>query len=125
MIFKQKSRENWLMEGDKNSKFFHASTLIRRCRNHIGVIKEKDNWLAGKKDIGPYFLKEFSKLYESNIPVLPSDLSNLITLCISEEDNKGLIQIPSCDEIKEIVWSMHPLKSPGPDGFPGIFYRNY
>ncbi|XP_060957672.1 uncharacterized protein LOC133029200 [Cannabis sativa] len=28
-------------------------------------------------------------------------------------------------EIKNAVWSLHPLKSPGPDGFSGIFYRKY
>lgn len=33
--------------------------------------------------------------------------------------------MPSEEEIKENVWNLHPLKSPGPDGFQGIFYRKY
>lgn len=33
--------------------------------------------------------------------------------------------LPLEDEIKRCVWEMHPLKSPGPDGFSGVFFRMY
>lgn len=31
----------------------------------------------------------------------------------------------SKEGIKDCVWSLYPLKSPGPDGFPSIFYIIY
>ena len=45
--------------------------------------------------------------------------------CIFDEENEELIRIPIEEEIKECIWNMHPLKSPGPDGFLGVFYINY
>lgn len=34
-------------------------------------------------------------------------------------------QIPSDEEIKDSIWNIHPLKSPGLDGFHSIFYQKY
>ena len=36
-----------------------------------------------------------------------------------------LIIVPSAKDIKRVVFEMHPLKAPGPDGMPGLFYRHY
>lgn len=39
--------------------------------------------------------------------------------------NKKLMRPISPKEIKNAVFQMGPLKAPGPDGFPGMFYQKY
>jgi len=34
-----KSRINWMVQGDRNTAFFHVSTLVRQKRNQILAIK--------------------------------------------------------------------------------------
>ena len=124
--WKQKSRELWLKEGDSNSKFFHASTLIHRRRNFISKIKlDSGQWIHTREDIEQYFTSKFQMLYNSSLPQIPEDINELLSPCISEAENAEFSNIPEPLEIKKAVWEMHPLKAPGPDGLPGLFFKHY
>lgn len=56
---------------------------------------------------------------------ITNELEELGQKYVSEQDNDNIVRIPQKEEIRLCVEKLHPLKSPGPDGFPGIFYRNY
>lgn len=43
MMWYQKSRERWVKFGDRNTKFFHTQTIIRRKRNKIHDMFIGDN----------------------------------------------------------------------------------
>lgn len=50
LLWYQKSPVDWLCDGDRNTTYFHLSTLIRRWRNNIASIKDGDgNWVHEKK----------------------------------------------------------------------------
>ena len=124
--WKQKSRELWAKEGDRNTRFFHLSTLVRRRRNRINEIKLEDgSWINTREEIQNYFNENFKSLYQSECNDVPEDLENLIEPCISMEENEELCRVPSREEIRKVVFKMKSLKAPGPDGFPALFYKHY
>lgn len=48
----QRSRIKWLKWGDKNTHFFHASTLHRRVRNRIHRLKlDSGEWIEGERNL--------------------------------------------------------------------------
>ncbi|KAG5554013.1 hypothetical protein RHGRI_011772 [Rhododendron griersonianum] len=66
MYWHQRSRIKWLQLGDKNSRFFHLSTIHRRQRNQItklkdahGVWQTETKAITGRFDMG--FIMEFAE----------------------------------------------------------------
>ena len=103
--WKQKSRELWAKEGDRNTRFFHLSTLVRRRRNHINEIKLEDgSWINTREEIQNYFNENFKSLSQSECNDVPEDLENLIEPCISMEENEELCRVPSREEIRKVVF---------------------
>ena len=124
--WKQKSRELWLKKGDRNSKFFHLSTLIRRHTNFIAEIQlANGNWIHSRKDIEGYFASEFQYIFQSFHPQIPPLLEGFVSPCISNLENEEISKIPKPSEIREVIWVMHSLKASGPDGFPSLFFKNH
>lgn len=51
--------------GDKNSRFFHLSTIQRRQRNQIMQLKDKDGmWRNGNKEIAGLVKLHFKEMYK-------------------------------------------------------------
>jgi hypothetical protein len=42
ILWSQKSRIRWLKEGERNTKFFHRTTIARRTHNKILKIRDQD-----------------------------------------------------------------------------------
>ena len=124
VIWRQKSRELWLKLGDKNSKNFHLSTIIRRRRNNIDAIKNGEGtWIQEANQIRAHFRENFIDLFNEEDVCFPEHLDHLVLPCITEEENEGLQCIPTLEEIKGVLFQMQDLKAFGPDGFPALFYK--
>ncbi|CAL2229041.1 unnamed protein product [Prunus armeniaca] len=64
MLWKQKSRLQWLQEGDRNTKFFHLTTIIRRRRNKIERLKNNEGvWVEEAQDIKGLAMAYFEQLF--------------------------------------------------------------
>ena len=59
-----KARISRLVEGDRNTTFFHASALVWRRCNHISGMKDRmGNWLEGDREIVDYIHNGFLDLF--------------------------------------------------------------
>lgn len=62
-----KSRINWMVQGDRNTAFFHVSTLVRRKRNQILAIKNGvGEWLYAEAEIMDFIRRGFNDIYTSS-----------------------------------------------------------
>ncbi|KAM1563229.1 hypothetical protein ACFX10_037669 [Malus domestica] len=91
LYWKVKSRIQWLKEGDKNTKFFHAQMVKRRRSNRIRGL-EDDNaiwWedLAKVKDMaGEYFVN----LFTTSNPRWVQEVTKWVDPRVSVGDNEEL-----------------------------------
>ncbi|RYQ80302.1 hypothetical protein Ahy_Scaffold1g106806 [Arachis hypogaea] len=121
-----RSRLKWLKWGDKNSSFFHATTIQRRNRNKVERLKDKEGqWVSGKDRILNIVEEHFTKLFTSSVKSDFRDCINRISKRVTQDMNEQLIEKISEKEIEEALFSMGSLKVPGPDNLNGLFYQSH
>lgn len=63
LLWKKKSRVQWLNEGDNNTKFFHKMASCRESSNWIHYLRVEDGWVVRDQDIRLQVERFFHKLY--------------------------------------------------------------
>ncbi|XP_010481072.1 PREDICTED: uncharacterized protein LOC104759893 [Camelina sativa] len=103
LYWKQKSRVTWLKEGDRNTKFFHATTKQRRARNRICSIMNKDGALVEMEDGIEYVATQYFQdlFFASSISGVEEVLRPVKTK-VTLEVNDSLTRPPSNGEIKKL-----------------------
>ncbi|GLU14892.1 hypothetical protein SLE2022_314330 [Rubroshorea leprosula] len=121
----QKSRVEWLTSGDRNTAFYHASTVIRRSKNRISALKIDGTWVREPSDLKQHINGFFMELFSQKTiqPTISSNSTYQPQLAI--EDGESLLRPVSLEEVKTALFSMKGLKSPGPDGIQPIFYQKH
>ena len=67
-IWALKSQVNWLVQGDRNTNFYHVSTLVKRKRNWILAMKDSvGEWIFEEMAIKEHIRNGFEGIYTSSL----------------------------------------------------------
>ncbi|KAL0408447.1 UNVERIFIED_CONTAM: hypothetical protein Sradi_1779100 [Sesamum radiatum] len=127
-LWKQRAKAFWLVSGDRNTRFFHAKANERRVRKEIKKLKDEKGVEVRDKGgiqniVSSYFHSMFAPMLPSveDMEVALAGLEGRVTYAM----NESLLLPFTSDEITQALQQMDPLKSPGPDGMPPIFYQKF
>ncbi|KAK8617450.1 hypothetical protein V6N13_080366 [Hibiscus sabdariffa] len=114
LLWRQKSRTDWILLGDRNTRYFHRRAVCRKQRNRISSLQLLNGeWCSDNDTLRTEAVKYYESLfatdeepigdfpYKGMFPVLPSSVT------------QNLDDIPSNQEIYEALKDMAPLKAPG------------
>ncbi|XP_031115795.1 uncharacterized protein LOC116019654 [Ipomoea triloba] len=122
----QKSKEEWIVSGDRNTKYYHAVTFANRRRNKIGAMFNNQGILTTdtkemRELVVDHFTKCFTKDEDIDLSLAPANYFPTI----QEEDWRVFNRPFTEDDIKKAVYDMAPNKAAGPDGFIAAFYQQH
>lgn len=128
MFWRQRSRTQWLKEGDRNTKFFHQWATNRRRKNTIkGLWDANEIWQESPRGIERKVMEYFREIFwfQGILQNAMGELLDMVALKITMEMNAELLRPYMEEEIKTTLFQMHPSKSLGPDGMSSLFYHKF
>ena len=119
----QNARSQWIKEGDKNTRYFHAIATMRRRQNCIDQICIGDSTIDDPVLIKKEAISFFSKIFKEEFNNRPT-FNGLDFKRLSPEEAQSLVEKFSHGEIDDAVASCDGSKAPGPDGFNFRFIKS-
>jgi len=129
IFWKEKSRNRWLREGERNTKFFHRATIQHRNQNRILSLKNEEGQILEdhqeiEGELRNYFQEVLSDPGEDRDEAI-RQITQHIPQLISPAVNKILMRTVELREVEEAVKQMAEGTAPGPDGFTVTFFHKF
>jgi len=122
----QKSWMDQIRDGDRNTKYFHLSAIIRRRANRVEKLQDDHGlWVTDQEHIKQIVAEFFSNLYTN----LAADFqrNDLLTgrfLRLENDQLEELSKPYSNMQVLQALKFMNSYKAPGPDGYQALFSKN-
>uniref|UniRef100_A0A803PEK6 Reverse transcriptase domain-containing protein n=1 Tax=Cannabis sativa TaxID=3483 RepID=A0A803PEK6_CANSA len=122
-FWKQRAKQFWLKEGDKNSRYFHMAATTRRGNNAISKLRDGNGqWVSWENGLSELIVDYYSALFSASGASCLEVVED-IECSISDMVNHELCLPVTEEEVRKALFQMHPSKSPGPDGMTPGFYQ--
>lgn len=122
MYWRQRAKAYWLKDGNMNSKFFHTFASTRKKRNQIDALMNVEGqWIDDQEGICELARSYFEDLFHLDEGFY-DPVVDLVHPYLSEEDNHPLLALFMKEEVKAVLFDMHPDKSPSSDGLNPTFF---
>lgn len=123
ILWHQKSRCQWLAHGDRNTRYFHKKTIIRRRKNKIIMIKNNNgDWIEDLDSIENHATNYFTNIFCEDSSCKQNVISNSGFENFPPEKMAKLDDPSSISELKEALFSMGGTKALDDDGYPAVFF---
>ncbi|XP_028052004.1 uncharacterized protein LOC114256537 [Camellia sinensis] len=121
-IWLQKSRVNWALKGDKNTRYFHIMACSRNSRNSLCFVVVNGTMLEDpmeiKAEVKAHFLKHFSEDWK----VRPKFFGHFKTIGGPQVVEQLEAEFTE-EEISSVIKTCNGNKALGPDGFNMAFFK--
>ena len=123
--WKLRSKQNWLEEGDTNTKFFHTIATHRAKKNRINSLEINGVLTNNIVDIKAHVVEYYKDLLGSTGHLFGSLGPNFwnIDEQLTTLEKWDLERSFTEEELKHAVFASEPNGAPGPDGFTFKFYQ--
>jgi len=119
----QKSRSQWITDGDRNDKYYHSKTIIRRRKNKILFLRNgTGNWVDEPESLNAFVRQFYINLFTED-KVVREQVVAWNAYPNSLESQHDCLSAPiRILECKKALFKMGPHKSPREDGYPAFFF---